>query len=127
VSPFGRQRTPRWQDYIRSQADQILRERRYPIGVIAVPSNVHSHVATIDPTQVRKRFSECRETRLIHGIVFVARHEHANAPHAVALLRLRRERPLAEKAAIGAIEGWGTAEDAAVTRAPRGLRPQACL
>jgi hypothetical protein len=46
---------------------------------------------------------------------FRARHEHANAPHAVALLRPRRERPLAEKAAIGAIEGWGTAEDAAVT------------
>src|SRR6516162_6452035 len=30
---------------------------------------------------------------LLHGIVFVARDEHADAPHAVALLRACRERP----------------------------------
>jgi hypothetical protein len=30
---------------------------------------------------------------LRHGIVFVARNEHADAPHAVALLRFRRQRP----------------------------------
>jgi hypothetical protein len=30
---------------------------------------------------------ERKDVSLRHGIVFVSRHEHANAPHAVALLR----------------------------------------
>jgi hypothetical protein len=36
---------------------------------------------------------ECRAESLRRGIVFVAGHEHADAPHAIALLRPRRERP----------------------------------
>jgi hypothetical protein len=54
-----------------------MRERWYPIGVTAVPSNVNPHVAAIGPTQVRKRSSERRDDRLRHGIVFVAHQEHA--------------------------------------------------
>jgi hypothetical protein len=49
------------------------------------------HVATVGPTQARKRLSGRRDDSL--RIVFVARHEHADAPLAVALLRARRERP----------------------------------
>jgi hypothetical protein len=75
------------------QTDQLLRERPYPIDVIAVPPKVHPHVAAIGPTQVRKRLRERRDVSLPHGIVFVARHEHADAPYAVALLRARRKRP----------------------------------
>ena len=33
------------------------------------------------------------ESIVFHGIVFVVRHEHADAPYAVALLGARRERP----------------------------------
>src|SRR6516165_997426 len=51
------------------------------------PSNVHPHVAAIGPTQVRKRLRERRDARPIQRIVSVARHEHADASHAVALLR----------------------------------------
>jgi hypothetical protein len=40
-----------------------------------------------------KRLRERRNEGLPHGIVFVARHEHADAPYPVALLRSRRERP----------------------------------
>ena len=40
------------------QADQLLRERSYPVGVIAVPPKLHPHVAAIGPTQARKRLSE---------------------------------------------------------------------
>src|SRR5262249_32077788 len=36
---------------------------------------------------------ERRDDRLRQGIVFVGPHEHADAPHAVALLRARRDRP----------------------------------
>jgi hypothetical protein len=70
------------------QADQLLRERSYPTGVIAVPTEVHPHVAAIGPAQVRKRLSERRYVR-----VFVAQREHADAPYAVALLRPRSKRP----------------------------------
>src|SRR6516165_9016966 len=65
-------------DDVGLQADQLLREHSYPIDVIAVPTKVYPHVAAIGPTQVRKCLSEHREARLIHGIVFVARHEYAN-------------------------------------------------
>jgi DNA invertase Pin-like site-specific DNA recombinase len=36
---------------------------------------------------------ERRQARLHHGIVFVQRREHADAPYAVALLRPRHHRP----------------------------------
>jgi hypothetical protein len=49
---------------------------------------VHPHVAAI-PTQVRKCLRERGDDSLPQGIVFVERHEHADAPHAVALLRAR--------------------------------------
>jgi hypothetical protein len=73
-------------------ADQLPRERSYSIDVGAGPTKVYPHVA-IGPTQVRKRLSERKDVSLPHGIVFVEPDEHADAPHAVALLRARRERP----------------------------------
>jgi len=65
----------------------------YPIDVIAAPTKVHPHVAAIGPTQARERLREGGEARLHQGIVFVAHHEHADAPYAPILLRVRRERP----------------------------------
>jgi hypothetical protein len=79
-------------------ATGLVRERSYPIGIIAVPPKLHPHIAAIGPTQGRKRLREPREARLPHGIVFVAEHEHADAPNAVALLRVRRERPCSRAA-----------------------------
>jgi len=61
------------------QADQFLRERSYPVGVIAVPPKVHPHVAAIGPTEACKRLSERRDASLRHGIVFVAQREPATA------------------------------------------------
>jgi hypothetical protein len=36
--------------------------------------------------------SERKDHSLAHGIVFIVRHEHADAPYAVALLRARSQR-----------------------------------
>src|SRR5262249_48856779 len=80
-------------DDVGLQADQLLRERPYPIDVTAAQTKVHPQVAAIGPTQVRKRLSERRGATLLFGIVFVEPMEHADPPHAVALLRARRERP----------------------------------
>jgi hypothetical protein len=89
----GGRRSSVCQDDVGLRADQLLRERSYPIGVTAGPANVHPHVAAIDPTQVPERLSEGREAMLLLGIVFVERHKHADAPQAVPLLPPRRQRP----------------------------------
>src|SRR6516165_8161423 len=57
------------------------------------PTKVHPHVAAIGPTQVRKRLRERKNARLRKRIVLVVRHEHADALHAVALLRTCGKRP----------------------------------
>jgi hypothetical protein len=82
---------PACRDDVWLQAHQLLRERLKPIVVIAGPTKVHPHVAAIDPTQARKRLQERRDVRQTRGRA--APQEHADAPHAVALLRPRRERP----------------------------------
>src|SRR5262245_4277934 len=87
------------QDDVGSQTDQLLRERSYPIGVTAAPPKVHPHVAAIGPTQFRKRLNERRVATVPLRIVFVVRHEHADVPHALALLRSRRARPRHRRAA----------------------------
>jgi hypothetical protein len=85
-------RGPICQDDVGLQTDQLLRERSCPVDVTAAPTKVYPHVAANGPTQVRKRLRERRNVSLPH-IVFVARHEHADAPHTAFLLRARRQRP----------------------------------
>ena len=75
------------------QIDQLFREHPHPVNTVAGPTNVHPQVAAIGPTQLRKPLREPGEPTLSHRIVFIARHQHADPPHAVALLRPRRERP----------------------------------
>jgi hypothetical protein len=60
---------PACQDDVGLQADQLLRERSYPIGVTAGPTKVHPHVTVVDPTEARKRLSE-RDAKLPLRIVF---------------------------------------------------------
>ena len=81
------------QDDVGLQADQLMRERSYPIDVTAAPPNVYPHVAAIGPTQVRKCLRERRVAKLPLRIDFVVRQEHANSPRTVALLRSRPHRP----------------------------------
>jgi hypothetical protein len=60
------------------QADQLVRERSYPI-VITAAQRGHPHVAAIVqpecPTRVRKRLRERSDATLLLGIIFVARHD----------------------------------------------------
>ena len=51
------------QDDIRLQADQLPRERSYPIDVSARPPKINLHVAAVGPTQVRKRLCEGGKVR----------------------------------------------------------------
>jgi hypothetical protein len=93
-----------------------------PIGVAATPPNVHPHVAAIGPPQVRKRLRERRVATLHLRVVFVERHEHADAPHAVALLRAHRERPRRRAAESG--DEWSSCNGCGHLPAPV-LKPKA--
>jgi hypothetical protein len=53
------------QDDVGLQADQLLRDRLYPIDVTAAPMKVHPHVAAIGPTQARKCLRERRVAKLL--------------------------------------------------------------
>jgi hypothetical protein len=48
----SRRRGPVCRDDVGLQADQLLRERSYPIDVNAAPTKVYPHVAAIGPIQV---------------------------------------------------------------------------
>ena len=80
-------------DDVGLQADQLPRERWYPIDVIAVQPKVHPQVAAIGPTQLYKPLHERGKPALCLRIAFVVSHQHADAPHAVGLLRPRHHRP----------------------------------
>jgi hypothetical protein len=75
------------------QANQLLRERSYPIPASPAPPKVDPQVAAIGPTQVRKRLRKRRIAKLPFSIVFVDPHDHSDPPHPLGLLCACRERP----------------------------------
>src|SRR5262245_5602546 len=72
---------------------QFLRLSANCGGIGCGPAGVDPHIAADDPSQQRQRLLERSEARLPDRIVRSRGREHANAPHLVALLRARRERP----------------------------------
>jgi hypothetical protein len=81
------------EDHIGLQTDQLLREYPQPVNIPGGPANIHPQVAAFSPTQLGKSLREPGEASLSLRIVFVECQEHADPPHAVGLLRPRRERP----------------------------------
>src|SRR5262249_39754846 len=61
--------------------------------IVLAPANVDPHIATLAPTQLLQRLQERRDLRLTFRIGGGHVHEHADAPHPLALLRACRERP----------------------------------
>ena len=65
----------------------------HPVNIAGGPTNVHPYVSAVGPTQFRKPLREPGQLGLCLKIVFAVRHQHADPPHSLALLRPRRERP----------------------------------
>ena len=63
------------------------------------PAGVDPHIATDGPARKRKPLQECCHPGLILRIICGCVQEHADAPHALGLLRARRERPRSRRAA----------------------------
>ena len=81
------------EDNVGLQVDQFLREHPCPIDTTGGPANVYPNVAAIIPTQLRKSPYELGELCLGVSIVLGVWHQHADPPHPLRLLRMRRERP----------------------------------
>jgi hypothetical protein len=63
------------------------------VGIAVTPANIDPHVVAIDPAQFLQALQERREARLCFLIIRSQAHEHADAPHALGLLRVRDGRP----------------------------------
>jgi hypothetical protein len=80
-------------DDVRLQRDQFHCGFASAIGTAGGPAVVDPHVAAVDPTQLLQSLQERRDASLGYRMVLAERHEHANAPHPLRLLRPCRERP----------------------------------
>jgi hypothetical protein len=77
---------------IRLQINQLFREHPHSISVSGRPPNIQTQVA-IGPTQVRERGCETGKPGFWLRIAFIKRHQYADPPHAVGLLRACHDRP----------------------------------
>src|SRR5262249_41947498 len=63
------------------------------------PARVDAHIMAVDPAQFLQPAQERRDAGSAFRIVRGGAHQHADAPHFLALLRARRERPPGRRAA----------------------------
>src|SRR3954468_21910082 len=67
-------------------------------GSTSGPSDIEPHIATVCPAQSLQRLYEGGNAGLL-VLVWRRIHEHADAPHPLALLSARRQRPSNRRAA----------------------------
>ena len=89
---------PGGHDDVRGKRDQFRHVSAGVAGVCA-PANLDAAVAAVGPAELLQRLYERRFAGLSFRIVRGRVHEHADAPHALSLLRPRRERPRDRRAA----------------------------
>src|SRR5262249_15102879 len=83
---------------IRCERDQFARVSATLRRTATGPSGLHLHVAALGPAQWLQRLRERSE---VGSLVYILGriHKHADAPHPLALLRARRERPRGRRSA----------------------------
>ena len=84
---------PCGQDDVRRERDQFRRVSANAVGIACGPASIDPHIAAVGPAQLLQPLQERRDAGLRFRIVRGCGHEHADAPHPLALLRARRERP----------------------------------
>src|SRR5262249_19337138 len=81
------------EDNLRIERDQLGRISRQVREGADAPAIIDPQVASNRPARFRKPLQERQQARLRFRIVRTAVHEHADAPHALALLSACSERP----------------------------------
>src|SRR5262249_27923469 len=103
---------------------------RVPLNVAAIrPACIDPQVAALAPSQLAERLCERGVPGLSLGVVCGEIREHADAPHPLALLRVRRERPAGrstakqrdERAAVHSITSSARASSIGEISRPRAL------
>src|SRR5262245_47583536 len=87
------------QNDVRLKRRQFRRALAHALGIARAPALLDAQIAADRPAQLLQRLPECgiagRHLRIVCGET----REHADAPHPLALLRARRERPRRRRAA----------------------------
>src|SRR5262249_12370200 len=86
-------------DDVRRECDQFFGVSTTAVEIRSAPAVIDSHVVTDGPSQLRQRLHECSDAGLCFLVVCGLGHEHADAPHPLALLPARRKRPRCRRAA----------------------------
>src|ERR1700704_524684 len=81
------------QDDVGCKRDQFRRAFADAIGVGSAPAILDAHVAAVGPAQLLQSLQERGDPGHRLRIVRGERHQHADAPHFIRLLRARSERP----------------------------------
>jgi hypothetical protein len=80
-------------DHVRCHSHQVCSVSPHTIGVAGSPAIGNPNRAAVDPAEFVKSVVKSLYAGVRQRIVFGLRHKHADLPHAIALLRTRRERP----------------------------------
>src|SRR6266853_251971 len=83
----------RQKDDVGREGNQFRRIFANALGVARAPADVNADIAAVGPARLRQRLCERQEAGLPCRIVRSYVHEHADASHALGLLRTRREWP----------------------------------
>src|SRR5262249_51867318 len=81
------------QDDVRRERGQFRRVLANALGIARSPPGVDAHVTADGPARLLQPLRERCDAALSFRIVRGERHEHSDAPHLLALLRPRRQRP----------------------------------
>src|SRR5215831_17123618 len=87
--------------HVRCQADQFHKDGACSTGIRAGKTNINADIAAIVPTQLLQFLPQRHDLSLCRRIGLGIPHEDADAPHPLALLRARRERPRCRAAECG--------------------------
>ena len=80
-------------DHVRRESDKFRRVFAIALTIARAPPIVDACIAPYVPSQFGEPLQEGGVAGLGFGIVGDKVHEHPNAPHALCMLRARRERP----------------------------------
>jgi len=92
LQQHSRDRAAAGQDDVWRERKQLGRVFANALGIARPPARVDLHVAGDDPARLPQPLQERGDAGLSFRILRGRRHEHADAPHPLALLRACRER-----------------------------------
>ena len=72
---------------------QFARGNVHSSGIACCPSVIDANTGADDPTMPPQGGIKSGHACLVFGVLLSAGNEHADAPHALGLLRVRRQRP----------------------------------